>query len=232
MADLLAELQQKHLKLAENMRKLRARHDAALREISFLRARLAQAEPHAPSPAILSGFPEHYPLPRVARTRITHWKEARERLLWSGLTRDQALHLELSCLLRLAQTPMAAHFPGVLQIDLADGRFELTDQGQTLKALAAARRPLRVRDPEAQIDAIVTALAGARVVHLDMHADGRNLCLDATGRLSLIDFDIAAVDEVAMSGNISERLHAFHVEGGYASLKDSMRSIVARLTAP
>lgn len=227
MDQAVSDLPEKHRKLAANMRKLKARHEAALREIAFLRARLAAAEPHAPHPAILSGFPERYALPDAPRTRITHWKEARERLLWSGLTRAQALHLEVTCLTRLAQGQGAAQFPRILTLDMIAGRFELTDQGMTLQALAAAGRTVTIPDAQAQIATILAAMEAARVVHLDMHRDGRNLCVDARGRLSLIDFDIAAFDDVPFSGEIAIRLAEFHAEGGYAGLGARIRDIIA-----
>lgn len=224
MADTLAELHDKHLRLANNMRKLKARHEAALREIAFLRARLTEAEPHAPQPAILSGFPDGYDLVKHPRTPVTHWKEAREKLLWSGMTRDQALHLELGCLTRLGQGAARAHFPRLLAIDLPGARFEVTDQGTTLRALTETGGRATIIDAEAQIATIMAALETARVIHLDMHKDGRNLCVDPTGRLSLIDFDIAALDGVAFSGEIAQRLAAFHAEGGYAGFGARMRA--------
>lgn len=229
MTEPLADLREKHAKLASNMRKLKARHEAALREIAFLRERLAQAEPHAPQPAILTGFPARYDLPQAARTARTHWKHAREKLLWSGQTRDQALHLEISCLIRLAQGAGAAQFPRLLSLDLGAARFEMTDQGDTLKDLKALGQWRAIPDAGGQIDSIVAALREARVVHLDMHPDGRNLCLDARGRLSLIDFDIAAVDDVPFSGEIAARLAMFHAEGGYAGLAARMRSVIAAM---
>ena len=227
MSDPLAALREKHRKLASNMRKLKARHEAALREITFLRARLARTEPHAPHPPILSGFPETYALPPAARTPRTHWKEARERLLWSGLNRAQALHLEVSCLIRLAQGQGAAHFPRLLGLAMTTGRFELTDQGPTLRDRAVTETPVKIMNPEAQIDAILAALKAAHVVHLDMHRDGRNLCVDDDGRLSLIDFDIAALDDVPFSGEIAARLQQFHAAGGYAGFGTALREIVA-----
>ena len=229
MANDLEELQRKHLKLASNMRKLKARHEAALREIAFLRGKLAEAEPHTPAPAILTGFPVAYTLPSAQRTPVTHWKEAREKLLWSGLTREQALHLELTCLTRLAQGTAAEHFPRVLAIDMHAGRFELTDQGQTLKARAAAGCKTPIPKLMMQVRTIVAALEKAGVVHLDMHPDGRNLCLDDAGRLSLIDFDIAACDDTPFSGEIAQRLRAFHDSGGYAGFAALMSQVVASL---
>lgn len=224
------DLHQKHLKLASNMRKLKARHEAALREIAFLREKLAAAEPHAPAPPILTGFPTAYELPPAPRTPVTHWKVAREKLLWSGLTAEQALHLEVTCLTRLAKGAAAAHFPRCLTLDKNAGQFELTDQGQTLKARAAAGILTPIPDVAAQIATIITALQAAKLVHLDMHPDGRNLCLDDAGRLSLIDFDIAAYDETPFSGEITQRLRAFHARGGYAQFADLMAEIIASLT--
>lgn len=224
------DLSQKHLKLASNMRKLKARHDAALREIAFLRARLTETEPHAPLPPILTGFPTGYTVPRVPRSAVTYWKKAREKLLWSGLTAEQALHLEIGCLLRLAGTSAQGHFPSLLQVDLGKACFEVTDQGMTLKDRLARGQVMPVLNAEAQIAAIVGALDAARIVHLDMHPDGRNLALREDGHLSVIDFDIASLDGVAGSGEIALRLAQFQAEGGYEGFARKLHEIIARLT--
>ncbi|MCC5966760.1 MAG: hypothetical protein JJU24_11545 [Natronohydrobacter sp.] len=84
MAGTLAELHDKHLRLANNMRKHKARHEVALLEIAFLRAPLIEAVPYAPQPAILSGFPEGYDLVEHPRTPVTHWNEARENCSGAG----------------------------------------------------------------------------------------------------------------------------------------------------
>lgn len=225
-AQALEVLREKHRKLSNNMITLKARHKAAQREISFLRAHIAQLEAASTGPKILSGFPDHYPLaPRLEGTR-SHWKEAREKLLWAGLSADQALHLELTSLTRLASGAGAAHFPRLLGYDLAARRFEITDQGTSLKVLAAAGKLPAIPELAAQIKTISTALDIAGIAHLDMHADGRNLCLAPDGRLSVIDFDIVALDNVAGSGEIAERLARYSTE----SFARDIHEIVTRLS--
>lgn len=198
-------------------RKLKQRHGAALREIAFLRARLQAHEQRGPQPPILpppgSLRPELQP--RAGRTTL--WKTARERLLWSGLTADQALYLECTCLQRLARVTGAerSHFPQIIVIRPEDHCFEITHQGPTVREMVQDGRRALLPDPEAQVTRIVAQLRAANVAHLDMHPDGRNLCVSADGHVSVIDFDIASFDGVAYSGMIERHLTSFHDAGGY-----------------
>ncbi|TVP71903.1 MAG: hypothetical protein EA339_07750 [Rhodobacteraceae bacterium] len=222
-------LMEKHKALSNNMIALKARHEAALREISFLREWIAALESDAPLPPIQTGFPQHYILPAAPRTPLTFWKTAREKLLWSGLSAEQALHLELTCLIRLAKGENAAHFPRVLKLDLLKKRFELTDQGPSLKERQKTGKKVAVRDADQQIATIIAALKEAKITYLDMHPDGKNLCVQDDGHLSLIDFDITAIDGLPQSGLLAEKLKTFDENGGYDALAQQMREIIARL---
>ncbi|MCC5964445.1 MAG: hypothetical protein JJU09_15080 [Rhodobacteraceae bacterium] len=204
-------------------RKLKQRHGAALREIDFLRARLQAHEQHGPQPPILPPPGSLRPELQPRAGRATLWKTARTRLLWSGLTADQALYLECTCLQRLARETGRArsHFPQIITIRPADHCFEITHQGPTVREMVQAGSRVPVPDPEAQVSRIVDQMRASGVVHLDMLADGRNLCVSADGHVSVIDFDIASVDGVAYSGMIERHLTRFHESGGhdgYASL--------------
>lgn len=228
----LHEAQERHAKLASNMRKLKVRHKAALREISFLRARLAEAEPHAPTAPILHPVNSLRIEPQPRNGRVTLWKTARERLLWTGLSAEQAFYLECECLHRLACAGQAGaqHFPQLVAIAPETLSFEITHQGRTVLDLVTQGRRLALPNIEDQLARIAASLRRARVVHLDMHEDGRNLAVSSDGRISVIDFDLAALDGVAFSGAISERLDAFMSEGGHDGFLQRMRAILRQLS--
>lgn len=150
-------------------------------------------------------------------------KNYRDRLEISGLEADRACWLELSCLLRLqsAADGLGAPFPTPVALDPAAPRLTMTHQGWSLDGVPRDRKAdiaAKMRPEIARIAArIAAALERARVVHLDMHLSGRHLTVDASGRVSLIDFDIAALDGFAISATIARRLRQFHENGGYAT---------------
>ncbi len=228
----LQEAQERHAKLASNMRKLKARHKAALREIAFLRARVAETESDMPLAPILPPLSALDIALQPRNGRATLWKTARERLLWTGLTAEQAFYLECECLHRLAcSSPAGAqHFPQLVALEPETLRFEITHQGRTVRELIAQGHCMAFPDLVAQTVHIVDCLRAAGVVHLDMHADGRNLTVTQEGRVSVIDFDLAAVDGVAFSGAVAERLAVFAQEGGYEGFLQRMRTILRQVT--
>lgn len=163
--------------------------------------------------------------------RATLWKTARGHLLWSGLSAGQALHLECACLHRLTRAvPLERpHFPQLVGLEPAQHRFEITHQGLTVRSLVAAGRRLAIPDVETQLSRIAAGLRSAGVIHLDMHADGRNLTVASDGHVSVIDFDIAAIDGVAFSGAIAKRLARFEAESGFEGFCTRMRSILGHV---
>lgn len=148
-------------------------------------------------------------------------KSYRERFEVSGLEAHRACWLELTCLQRLQNldADFAAHFPAPVLLDPATPRLTMTDMGWSLDIVPAELRQgiatrvaPRIGEQTARI---VAGLEAAGVVHLDAHASGRNLAVDATGHVSLIDFDIAAFDGSPISAAIAQRLDRWRGRGGY-----------------
>lgn len=148
-------------------------------------------------------------------------KSYRERFEVSGLEAHRACWLEISCLTRLQKLAphLAVHFPAPVALDPATPCLTMTHAGWSLdivpddlRAEIAARLAPRIGEQTARITA---ALKAARVIHLDTHESGRNLAVDARGHVSLIDFDIAAIGNHAISAPIAERLDRWRARGGY-----------------
>ncbi|MDO5528156.1 MAG: hypothetical protein Q4F71_02025 [Paracoccus sp. (in: a-proteobacteria)] len=154
-----------------------------------------------------------------------------ERFEVSGLEPDRACWLETRCLARLAATSGRAHFPRVLTLDPATPSVTLTHQGPTLDQLGGAQRAqaaARLRaDGAAQIDAIARAMEAANVVNLDIIDNGRHLAISDEGRLSLIDFDIAALDQTPISSFIAQRLKLWQQRGGYDGTRELLAAQIA-----
>ncbi|MDO5658118.1 MAG: hypothetical protein Q4G36_07325 [Paracoccus sp. (in: a-proteobacteria)] len=169
--------------------------------------------------------------PKVAPDAPCYVKTYRDRLSVSGLEAHRACWLELECLARLQSLDpeSAAHFPRPLALEPERPELTLSWQGWSLdcvppdrQAGIAARLAPRI---EAQTAVIVAALERAGVVHLDLNYSGDNLAVDEEGRVSLIDFDIAACDETPISAPLIRRLNGWRSSGGY----DQTAMLISRL---
>lgn len=119
---------------------------------------------------------------------------------FNGLTRAQAYELERTAYERLASCP---HVPSIVLCDDATCKLTLEHRGTSLDRLRRERKPVVVSDVDDQIRTIARALDEAGVVHLDVFS--KNLCYDErTGRVSLIDFDMAVLDDAPMSETLRD----------------------------
>lgn len=217
--------------LTRKRAKLKQRHLAALREIAFLRARLQAVERYGPQQPIMMHADSLVAEVQPRKGQETLWKSARDRLLWSGLTADQAFFLECDCLQRLARVTgqCRPHFPQLIAMKPQDYAFEITHQGPTVLQLVQEGTRVEVPDMAGQVARIVAQMRAASVIHLDMHPDGRNLSVAEDGHVSVIDFDIAACDEVAFSGMIERHLRRFHANGGHDGFARLLHEILAQI---
>ena len=163
-----------------------------------------------------------------------HVKHYADRLTVSGLEAHRACWLELSCLQRLQSLPAAgaARFPAPVLLEAGAPQLTMTHQGWSLDIVPADRRPaivalLRGETARHAVE-IADALEAAGVAHLDPHGTGRNIVVDARGHVSLIDFDIAAIDGHAISAPIARRLDNWRNRGGYAATRRCIASLLTR----
>lgn len=251
-ARLSDELQQAHRMLAENTAQptsadpvklahrvnlLNGQLDRAKAEIAFRTrhwSRAAVGQGRAAS-LVRFGFDKlHLTPPAPVPDGPYHDKHYQERLAVSGLEAHRACWLELSCLNRLQELGgrIAARFPAPVALCAETPRLTMTHQGWSLdlvpedlrERIAAKLRP-RIACQSAEI---AGALARAQVIHLDLHASGRNLTIDAEGQVSLIDFDIAALDEHPISAPIAQRLRRWRAAGGYGATRDQIAAQLDR----
>lgn len=153
----------------------------------------------------------------------SHRKRYSAKNRWGGVDAEQAYFLETESLRRLALLKQergdknSSPFPKLLSASNEDLSITISDCGISLDALAIGEVPAQIPDHKAQVDYIVDCLLEAGVLHLDLRPDGKNLCVDEQGRLSLIDFDIVALDGTQPhSYQIKRRLDmARRFPGGY-----------------
>jgi len=62
-----------------------------------------------------------------------------------------------------------------------------------------------------------------------MHKTGKNLCINNKGIISLIDFDIASINNNYKSSNINSKANAYEKEGYYEKFKIDMISILSKI---
>lgn len=130
---------------------------------------------------------------------------------WGGLSADQAFYLEVVSLRRLnavRECNKFCHFPFPILIEASesDVTIKISHCGWSLDQLESVREKIRVENTKSQIENIVALLIKSEVMHLDLRPDGKNICVDPFGNLSLIDFDIVVInDERPLSWQIERR---------------------------
>ena len=160
-------------------------------------------------------------------TRLVR-KAAQERFVSTGLTGEQSFALEANCLIRLNGAEAGRerrHFPLLAEADREGMTLATTWAGRSLDSLEPDRS-VAVRDLPGQVEAIVAGLDRAGVIHLDLHASGKNLIVSEDGTLSLIDYGTAVLDRVPWSAVMREKLERFDEEGGYAGSAQRLRRMV------
>ncbi|NWO07456.1 MAG: hypothetical protein HLX50_17730 [Alteromonadaceae bacterium] len=164
--------------------------------------------PYFPKVEIDSSASYIKPHPQPERSYIKHYATKNR---WAGLSADQAFYLEASSLQRLLDirsSNQLHHFPFPVLKGVSEEKLtvEMSHCGWSLDQLPRQGAPIKIKDHKLQVENIVNMLIKAKVLHLDLRSDGKNLCVDSKGNLSLIDFDIVVVnDERPLSWQIARR---------------------------
>ena len=122
---------------------------------------------------------------------------------YNGLSRKEEFLLEKTCLEKINSNfkclcnNKARHFPQI--VSSSNGNLKLSNCGVSLNNYKNYLRnkeidPIKISDLDQQIDCILENLKKNQIKQLDMCFDGKNLCVSKTGILSLIDFNIASIN--------------------------------------
>lgn len=156
----------------------------------------------------------------------THVKKYRDRpYTFSGLTKQQAFLLELYSLAVLNKegTNIDGYFPKLVGFDKQNYTITTSFNGVAVNELVS---PILVNNLDDQCEKIVNALEVSSVIHLDDHFSGKNLVVNQKGVISLIDFDIAVVNNICISLYFEKRLLSFYERDGYRGFLFRMKEIL------
>jgi len=84
------------------------------------------------------------------------------------------------------------HFPIVLSYK-ENSYIKLTNEGIDINNLRKTSRIIKVYNTILQIKCIISILNQAGIEHLDLNTNGKNICINNSGKISLIDFDICYI---------------------------------------
>ena len=219
----------------EEIINLSKERDAALQELGYLRGNILELEKRAFSVGLIKLSEARYIFPEkekwlsdtesMSSNQLVVTKQARGRIIWNGLSDRQAFYLEAESLRRLNCSELSLaerrHFPRLFSLDSGALTVTMSHNGITLDKL---KRKVSAPNVESQILTIARTFEKSSVVHLDI-SRGKNITVDDKGTLCLIDFDIACLDDLPLSGKIQERYDAFLAKGGYAGFIDEMREV-------
>ena len=128
---------------------------------------------------------------------------------YNGLSKIESYELEYLCLNKLnknfvciCQNKDNHHFPKIININESELKFTFSHCGKSLNRLFYK---INILNYEKQVDCIIHNLKKNNIVHLDMVSNGKNLCITDDGILSLIDFDIARINNKYLSAKIEKR---------------------------
>lgn len=77
----------------------------------------------------------------------------------------------------------------------------MSDCGISFRSL---KKNIVIKNINEQINNIVECLKKEKIMHNDMHLDGKNLCVDKNGKIYIIDFDMCTINYSGDSSNYDE----------------------------
>ena len=143
---------------------------------------------------------------------------------YSGLTQKEQFVLEKTCLDKINKNfrcickNKSNHFPKICSS--TNGNLTLTNCGVSLNNYKKYVKnneidPIVIKNKVEQLNCILHNLEKNKVKHLDMCTNGKNLCVSKFGVISLIDFNIASINNECPTEQIKRRLE------NYGTDKDS-----------
>ncbi len=117
----------------------------------------------------------------------------------------ECFNLERKCLFTLNNKfkctckTKCKHFPILKKCDKHNHTLVFSNCGLSIdryiKMVTTGQlKPYKLKNYKKQINCILNNLNKCKIQHLDMHGNGKNLCINKNGILSLIDFDHATIN--------------------------------------
>ena len=143
---------------------------------------------------------------------------------YHNLTYRQAYDLELECYLRISGKK---NFPNLLDYDSKKMIFVLEDAGTDLRSYLKKRKrflkgsitdfkkiDFKIENLNDQVDNIIETLRSNNISHLDCFKLGKNICYK-NGNITLIDFNVAVLDENPLTNSLSNLYNSYILNGSY-----------------
>ena len=133
----------------------------------------------------------------------------------SQLDKYNRFLLEVSCLIKLKKhyncicDVKKKHFPNILKIDVKKCQIILSNRGFTVNDIIKKKSDYVQINIEEQLKCIIHNLNKHQIKHLDMAENGKNMCINKKGTISLIDFDYASIGDKYMSSKIERSATRF-----------------------
>ena len=140
---------------------------------------------------------------------------------YNGLKKKDEYILEKTCLEKLNSNfrclcvKKSNHFPKICSS--SNGILKLTNCGVSLNNYKKYLKnneidSIFIENKEEQVNCILHNLKKNNIKHLDMCLDGKNLCVSESGTLSLIDFNIACINNEYKTDEIKNRLNYYGMD--------------------
>ena len=131
---------------------------------------------------------------------------------WNGLTRDQSFQLEKDCLTTLnnnfeckCTVKCNSHFPIIKELIEDECTFILSNCGPDIKNYNKQNiEKMNINNINEQIDCIVYNLEKNKIINFDLSPNGKNICVSKEGIISMIDFDMAVIDNNILSAQLQK----------------------------
>ena len=141
---------------------------------------------------------------------------------WNGLTRTEAYNLEKECLACIKNNFECLckikhnHFPELIEFDDEKYQFILSNCGISVKEYTKLKKNnIIITNKEEQVNCIVENLKKMNIIHLDMSPNGKNMCINEDGIISIIDFDIAIINNNILSEQIKKLYNQYTIKDNY-----------------
>jgi len=131
---------------------------------------------------------------------------------WNGLTREQAFTLEKDCLTLLnnnfeciCNIKCSSHFPIIKELIEDKFTFILSNCGPDIKSYNKQNiEKMHINNINEQINCIIHNLKKNKIINFDLSKNGKNICISKEGIISMIDFDMAVIDNNILSTQLQK----------------------------
>lgn len=139
-----------------------------------------------------------------SETHVKIYKGYKPRRVYNRLTKREAFELELEIYKRISGEK---NFPKLINYDKKKMTLEIEHCGKPLTQLDK----IEINDLDKQIKNIINVLKKNNIIHLDLHSSGKNICYK-DGKIYLIDFDIAIIDNKPLNRFLDSKNKDIDVE--------------------